>query len=388
MKKYYYLLMLPMVMYLMACHSDPESSPINNDDVIDYGVNYVTVRMMVDIGTGNVPSGVSSEYDDVLSSTIIQLLMASDSYGIEVSPTSDFSEDNKYFSTNSHVQGRITVTAIDLAPSKTYYYRSYMEMEGIYTYGSTKWFTTGSAGMLEMHATVDPDFEGAQATVSYQHAKNAWVSVAYSSNKSDLENDKFIYANTSDQVRLKPQEGVSQQTTESVTVSVGSLNPGQTYYMRPFLICGGEHFGGDIYSVEPLNIHDYVEVKAEDTGFNTNITIKSSIDKVMPGRKVSFYSQNDRNRREWLSYNSESGLYEVSLDKGNWKNEFNRYIRTMASIASDSYADEASLNTYNRMKAEMDEARSIRVNVEVYAEMENKEWLLYSGDGREGTQVQ
>lgn len=390
----HFFLVLPLAMSLIASCSYDDSSEGGGGgtEVVDYGVNYATIRTMVEMG--GPQSSAYGEYGSTIASIVVQMLMAADSYGIQVCSDPTFSKDTKFFKTNSNQQGYITVTATDLAPSRTYYYRTYIRVVDNYTYGSTKQFATGNAGMLKMTADFVADFSGGQVTVNYAKAKSAAVTVAYSQNKSDLEGDHFLYATFSERVMYMPEHGKDLLNSESVTVNVAGLEPDKTYYMRPVLICGDAYIGGDIFSCKPNNIMDYVKVIAKDKGGSIYISVKSEIDKVLPDKRVDFicYSFGDKDDQYNLEYDENNGLYECYVEKIHWPLDPYAALnaRLLAGLQSEygfdySQYPEWALDLIYEQQRRHEEEVNTRVNVEVYAEIDRgeKRWLIYSGDGRD-----
>lgn len=373
MKKFFYLLLIPLCMGMTGCSSDDDNSasPVSNDkEVTDIGVNYATIRTKPSLGAGNVD-------DEQVSQSINMLLMAAESFGIQVGTEQTLKSSDRLVSTKAIEQDYITVSVDDLAPASTYYYRTYINMGGTFYYGEVHHFTTLDEGNLQLSATATPLLNGAEVTVTFQKAKNASVGIAYSKNRSSVESTNSYMEQESDE----PANG-------SVTITVNDLTGGETVYLRPYITLGGKTHWGDIVTCTAENIFDYVQVEVthRETGYmETLISVKSTLEKLYPNKSIDFrarfYTLYGELFDGSLKYYKETECYKggVTDDRYETLGAYLQYQKELEGLIERKekfgYLTEGEQRRYDELEALINEPVD-RIPVDVYVEIDGREIVL------------
>ena len=121
--------------------------------------------------------------------------------------------------------GNYRIIVNSLQPQTTYYYKAYSMINGGYTYGEVKSFSTGQFAMPSVSNPTDITITSASVTVITQNLSNYNVSaigVSYATDATMLErNHNTATSNTI--------------TGTQHPVSLNGLIPNTTYYLRPFV---------------------------------------------------------------------------------------------------------------------------------------------------------
>ena len=141
------------------------------------------------------------------------MFVSSDSYRYE----------NSYYKSYSNGNYRLIVNG--LQPQRVYYYKAFSKINGGYTYGTVKSFTTGEFGIPSVSTPTEITITSAAVTVVTKDLSNYAISsigVCYATDVTKLE----AAYNTS--------------TSNTITgtqhpVSLSGLIPNTTYYIRPFV---------------------------------------------------------------------------------------------------------------------------------------------------------
>ena len=377
MRKFFYFLLVSLCMGMTSCGSDSDddgdggksSSPSNDKEVTDIGVNYATIRTKPSLGAGTVD-------DQQVTQSINMLLMAAESFGIQVGNEQTLKSSDRLVATKTIEQDYITVSVDDLAPSSTYYYRTYINMGGTFYYGEVHQFTTLDESSLKLSASATPQLNGAEVTVTFQKAKNVSVGIAYSKNKSSLENTSGYQEQESDE----PANG-------SVTITVNNITGGETVYLRPYVILGGKTLWGDIVNCTPENIFDYVEVKVEhrEGGYaGTHVSVKSTLDKKYPNKSIRFgfcyYPLHGDMIDGSLRYYEDTGCYEGGVIESNEAER--EYLQNEKEYSNLMYTKERYGSLDKEDQARLEELEALlnqpvsKIPVDVYVEISGRKILL------------
>lgn len=144
------------------------------------------------------------------------------------------SSDTYYYDSNygrqvksykSFQNGLYRIIANGLQPKTTYYYKACTKINGGYTYGDTKSFTTGGFDKPTVSTPTDITITSASVIVLTQNLSNYTVNsigVIYGTDASKLE----TYHNTATSNTISGTQH---------PVSISNLNPNTVYYMKPFV---------------------------------------------------------------------------------------------------------------------------------------------------------
>ena len=131
--------------------------------------------------------------------------------------------DNNYY--QSFPNGNYRMIVSGLQPQCVYYYKAFSKINGGYTYGAVKSFTTGEFDKPSVSTPTDITITSASATVVTKDLRNYAISsigVIYATDVTKLENS---YNTTTSNIMTGTQH----------PVSLSGLIPNTTYYMRPFV---------------------------------------------------------------------------------------------------------------------------------------------------------
>jgi len=201
-----------------------------------------------------------AEIDGYVNLHLLTATYSSQEIGIELSMTEFFDNPNRVL-TDKIERNRLSIRVVGLDPYTEYYYRTFVKVNELTYYGEKRNFTTkGFFNIVAVKDVYDLTFTSATMSfdvdaVSYDDFDEISCGVAYSTVKSQLEseeyiNDKINRFNSTIQHGLITISIKYSQQEEIIT----KLQPGTTYYYRPFTRVGNSYKVGDIKSFSTIPI--------------------------------------------------------------------------------------------------------------------------------------
>ena len=175
------------------------------------------------------------------------------------------------------VGNEFNVTLQNLYPNRTYQYRAFVYVNGIYHYGETKKFKTlgftnfATAGNVTSpgitFAEVKLTLDKAKIPASEKERERFQVGVAYATERSALTTDKNGWLSA-----RKQEVSIRQIEQENGTLVISDLKPQTTYYYCAFTSCRGEYALGEVKSFKTKDFAQMATVgKARELGFNAAV---------------------------------------------------------------------------------------------------------------------
>lgn len=165
--------------------------------------------------------------------------------------------------------GNYRLIANGLQPKTTYYYKAYTKINGGYTYGGTKSFTTGEFDKPSVSIPTNITITSASATVTTSDLSNYTISsigVYYATDAAKLETS---YNTSSSNIISGTQH----------PVSLNGLIPNTVYYMRPFVSVNTgtqkQMVYGEIVSFKTANFPEPTSNVNEVTYKQVSITVNT-----------------------------------------------------------------------------------------------------------------